>query len=1576
MDPKLKLFLLSLNFNFLAGSHQLYLMYFENISTMKPIFFSFCKAVLFIFFAVPVFSQIGVLPDDALRNHPHWFDLMQKENPNFFEVKRAYDLYFENHQKVRGSGYKIFERWAWKNRGDFDEQGFLNPARLFEAYHREKHRSDNRGPSTNAGNWMEMGPMVYPVNVSGQETGTGRVNAIAFHPSDENVFWVGAPSGGLWQTDDGGDTYFSTTDQLPTLGVSSIIVHPVQPDTIYIGTGDRDAGDAPGLGVFRSVDGGLTWAQHNNGMGNRTVGCMIMHPTNRRILLAATSNGIYKTVDSGNNWTLESGNNHHYKDLVYHPTDPNYVYATAQGAFYRSVDGGDTWTQISAGLVACDRIVLDVSAAQPNSVFCLLTGGSQKFQGIFKSTDQGLNFTRITPSNHPNILGYSDGDNNSQHNYDLCILVNPSNANQILVGSICIHRSDDGGVSFQKKANWSNQVHADQHVVERNPLNNRIYEGHDGGLHYSNDYFNTWTNISGGLRIAQTYRIGQAAYKRNLVINGYQDNGTSIVKDDIFYTVAGGDGMESAFDYNDENYVYTTYISEIKRSHTKGIGGWSVIAKKDFNGIDEEGAWVTPYSLHVTDPNTMYLGYKNLWRTNNVKSSPPTWTKISNNLGGSNSYNLVYTDQSPADADVFYAVKDNNQLFRTDNVNAASPDWIDLSSFLPVGNANIDDIVCHPTDKETVYLLQAEKIYRSGNKGQTWTNITGSIPTSNNLNTLAIDKFGDESLYVGTKTGVYHKNGSLADWIAFDGDLPIVDVREMEFYYGGTGSRLRIGTYGRGLWETDLYYDEDQAPVANFVASKTTAFTGDDIVFEDLSANGPTSWTWTITPATFTYINSTDANSQHPEIEFSASGVYTVSLTATNANGSNVKTINSYIQVYNVVAPSCTPSTVNLGNYGMGIYNVQLNTINFSSGDAEDDNPIPPKGYLNLISNQNTILAPNTQYSLTAQIGASPSSYKQFWNVYIDYNNDGDFSDANELIYNSPSSVAGMVTATFTTLTNPSFNLLLRLRIVSDYYSISGPCDNPDYGQAEDYGIIFKDLPTLTTTPATNITYSSASSGGNITQQGSSAVIARGLVWNIRSGATLENNWGYSQNGSGTGTFIASLSGLSANTAYYVRAYAINGEGISYGNEQTFITSDQAPVVVTADVSPVLYLSAVSGGNVTDDKGRQVTARGVVWDTSGQPSLSRNAGKTENGTGTGAFTSHLTGLTPATTYYVRAYARNGYSVSYGEEKTFTTLSPDPNQSGNLIFSNVTTNKMTISWTNGTGESRIVKINNVNNFTLPVNGTDPAPNTVYGGNEQVIYNGTGNSVTVTNLSPSTTYYFHVFDYNGHGAGTVYNIAAGNNNPASKSTYCLPTYSNGDVGTHIKQFTLNKINNSSGASHYTDYTNLSTALLQGETYTVSVLMSYNGLKINLWIDFNDNGVFEAGEKLISELNCPANQTTSTSINIPANANPGTHLLRVRAAFNSNAGPCDNSGWGETEDYSVEIKDFYTWDGASSNNWNTGSNWDVGKVPGTGDVAEIENVANKPVIQVGQTVYVRKVTCLNGSEIEVNGTLNVEE
>ncbi|MCH7658220.1 MAG: fibrobacter succinogenes major paralogous domain-containing protein [Bacteroidetes bacterium] len=193
--------------------------------------------------------------------------------------------------------------------------------------------------------------------------------------------------------------------------------------------------------------------------------------------------------------------------------------------------------------------------------------------------------------------------------------------------------------------------------------------------------------------------------------------------------------------------------------------------------------------------------------------------------------------------------------------------------------------------------------------------------------------------------------------------------------------------------------------------------------------------------------------------------------------------------------------------------------------------------------------------------------------------------------------------------------------------------------------------PSLTTTAISAITENSAQSGGNITDDGGASVTARGVCWSTSQNPTITDN--YTSDGTGTGGFSSSIIGLSPVTTYYVRAYATNSEGTAYGDEVNFITTTTIPTVTTISASSITENSAESGGNVTDDGGATVTARGVCWNTSSNPTLADS--KTTNGSGTGSFSSSITGLSPVTTYYVRAYATNSVGTSYGSEVTFTTL---------------------------------------------------------------------------------------------------------------------------------------------------------------------------------------------------------------------------------------------------------------------------------------------------------------------------------
>jgi photosystem II stability/assembly factor-like uncharacterized protein/PKD repeat protein len=862
-------------------------------------------------------------------DYPEWIDMMQDPNANFFDIQQAFEDYYAQRERSKGDGWKPFKRWEWQMLQRIDADGNMPAAtEVMDQYQLFMSQYASNSKST-AGNWIELGPSNMPINATGQPNGLGRVNGIGFHPTNANIFYIAAPSGGVWKTIDGGSSWAPLTDTLPTLGASCIIVHPSSTNTIYVGTGDRDAGDAPGIGVIKSTDGGATWSIINSGMGNKTVGDMLMHPSNSNIMIAATSGGIYRTTNGGSTWTKTSGSSSHFKDLEFKPNDPNTVYAAAGSSFYKSTDNGVTWTSVSSGLPSTGRFVIGVSAASANTVY-VLAGGSNGLIGCYRSTNSATSFS--TQSTSPNILGYSStgSDNKSQAWYDLAIAVDPANANTIYVGGVNIWKSTNGGSNWALNAHWVGSggvpaVHADIHSLDFSPVNSRLYCGNDGGLHYTTNGGTSWPEISSGLGIAQIYKIGQSATDKNKIINGYQDNGTAYYDNGTWTTAIGGDGMECIVDYTNANYMYgALYYGDIRRYDGTNI---NQIAGDQVNGITEEGGWVTPYILDMTNSNTMVVGYKNLWRSTNVKAvsaSAVSWTKLTNNLGGSNSYNIRAIEQSEANSSILYFSRWDDKLFRSDNFSNSSPTFTDISSSLPNTNYTPSDIEAHPSNANIVYITLYQDVYKSTDKGLTWTNISGNLPNIT-LNCIVIDTASsNEALYVGTDAGIYYKDNTLSNWVPFMDGLPVAaKVTELEIYYHSNQalSAISAATYGRGLWQSDLYSSGLATPLTDFGWSDDIICTGDTISFTDSTIFNPTSWAWSFTPSSVSYANGTNANSQNPVVVFGTAGYYTVSLTTTNANGSDTKTVTDLIKAGGYKPPfleSWESNSPSISQWGVG----------------------------------------------------------------------------------------------------------------------------------------------------------------------------------------------------------------------------------------------------------------------------------------------------------------------------------------------------------------------------------------------------------------------------------------------------------------------------------------------------------------------------------------------------------------------------------------------------------------------------------------------------------------------------------
>jgi hypothetical protein len=285
--------------------------------------------------------------------------------------------------------------------------------------------------------------------------------------------------------------------------------------------------------------------------------------------------------------------------------------------------------------------------------------------------------------------------------------------------------------------------------------------------------------------------------------------------------------------------------------------------------------------------------------------------------------------------------------------------------------------------------------------------------------------------------------------------------------------------------------------------------------------------------------------------------------------------------------------------------------------------------------------------------------------------------------------------------------------------------------------------PTVTTIDATNITPTTASSGGAVSSEGSSQVTTRGVCWSTSQNPTTSDS--KTTDGVGTGSYISLITGLSGSTTYYCRAYAINSAGTSYGNEITFITSPAptAPAVNTMGASNITETSALGGGEVTADGGSTVTARGVCWSTAHNPTIDNS--HTSNGNGLGLFNSNITGLSGNTDYYVRAYATNIAGTSYGNEVAFKTLQ------GLTIPAVYTTDATNITESSALSGGDVVSDGG---DVVAARGVCWSTNQNPTLNDSHTTDGTGlglfNSV-ISGLATSTTYYIRAYATNSIGTG---------------------------------------------------------------------------------------------------------------------------------------------------------------------------------------------------------------------------------
>ena len=748
-------------------------------------------------------------------------DQLNRGELNLFEIQKSFNDYWApknvkegyydaDGEKLKAYGWKQFKRWEWfwENRVDPESGDFPKTSSFYEL----REFRDQNPPKKSGGqfgNWTSMGPN----SSDGGYSGIGRLNCVAFHPTDNNTIYVGAAAGGIWKSSNGGGSWTTLSDDNAVLGVSDIVVlSGGSSEIIYIATGDRDAGDNYSVGVLKSVDGGQSWNTTGLSWGQnygRLINRLLIDPSNFDILYAATSYGLYKTINAGSSWTKTSSLN--FIDIEMKPGNSNVIYASTNtgGDVYRSTDSGNSWSQI----VNTDgkRAQLAVSQNNPEIVYSLICGSDNGLYGIYKSTNGGSSFNQVHGSS-PNLLTYAcDGSGSGgQGWYDLCIAADPNNANNVFVGGVNTWESSNGGSTWSISNHWSTscggtatEVHADKHFLAFQNNSSVLFECNDGGLYRTDDSGNTWDDLSNGLEISQLYRLGVAQTNSAYVVGGLQDNGTKARTGGSWDDVIGGDGMDCAIDPTNHNIQYgELYYGRIYRTTNNWASSTCITTE-----FSNAGAWVTPYTLDPNNPSVIYVGYNDVWKRDMDGGSG--WVRVSN-LG---TYSLRSIAVAPSNSNVIVAATQSN-FYRTTNGGGS---WATIPR---PASATITSVSIDSEDPDHLWAsfgqFNSYGVYESKDGGLSWTNISTGLPAVP-INSVIENKQNTKEmeLYAGTDVGVYLKLGD-ADWTMFSEGLPNVVVTELEIYYDSNpaSSILRAATYGRGLWESDLQGSSESFIVA------------------------------------------------------------------------------------------------------------------------------------------------------------------------------------------------------------------------------------------------------------------------------------------------------------------------------------------------------------------------------------------------------------------------------------------------------------------------------------------------------------------------------------------------------------------------------------------------------------------------------------------------------------------------------------------------------------------------------------------------------------------------------------------
>lgn len=674
---------------------------------------------------------------------------------------------------------------------------------------------------TRQDNLLNVWEFAGPLNIG------GRITDIEIPVDNANTYYVGAASGGIFKTTDGGANWQPIFDEMEMLSIGDMEISKNNSDVIWVGTGEPNSGGGSlvydGDGIYKSGDAGVTW--QSKGLPNiGSVGKVLIDPTNEDVILVAAmgplfrndeNRGVYRTEDGGDTWeqVLFVSDITGAIDMAIHPTNGDILYAAmwermrrpeatvfggATSGLYRSTDGGDTWNEMTNGLPSAanekGRISIAISQSNPDVLYARYANAAGSIQGVYRSQDGGDTWQEQNSSQLTNV-GF--------HWWFRGIFVDPTDENTIYNVDFVVEKSTDGGASW---ATAFPNVHVDQHALAFNAsIGSEVLLGNDGGLYYSaDDGASSTKDLT--LPITQLYRMYVDPQDEDKVYAGAQDNSTMRTTTgglSNWNIINGGDGFQPLVDANDTNVIYALSQRGNFVKSTNNAGSFSGATGGIASG--DRKNWDTPVTFDPNNSQTLYYGANRLYKTTNAAGS---WTAISPDLtngsgGGNNVYGTITTiDVSPLDSNLIYVGTDDGNVWVTQN---GGTDWSNISVGIP--NRWVTKVLADRDNVNRVFVTLSGyrygedngNVYRSSNRGQVWGAIGQALPDIP-VNDIVKDAAG--SVYLATDVGVFGAATGDYNWEVIDGNLPSVVVTDLHIHEAS--DVLYAATYGRSIYKLDL----------------------------------------------------------------------------------------------------------------------------------------------------------------------------------------------------------------------------------------------------------------------------------------------------------------------------------------------------------------------------------------------------------------------------------------------------------------------------------------------------------------------------------------------------------------------------------------------------------------------------------------------------------------------------------------------------------------------------------------------------------------------------------------------------